>query len=160
MKKCYYEYISKGLQPIFGLRGWKGKRLCFYAPPVRFLVLSEMFCLFRYAWRMIWLLLAYCRHGAVSRVFVMMWRRADVMMCCLTSSRCIRSGVCCGVVPCAVSGLLCVAVCRCRAVLGSIAVPCAVPIHCRCRYAERSDARSVYSNAYSTPYKTDTTSLW
>ena len=41
------------------------------------------------------------------------------------------------------------AVCR---VWSPVCCRCRVPIHCRCRcrYAERSDARSVYSNAYST----------
>ena len=56
----------------------------------------------------------------------------------VTSSRCIRSGVCCGAVPCAVSGLLYVAVAVCRA------DTCWGPLRYRvpCRYIAVADTRS------------------
>jgi hypothetical protein len=144
LKKCYYKYITKGLYTFFGLHPPKGKRVWFYAPPVRFLDLSEMFCLFRYAWCMICLLLAYRWSCCAGRVFVMAWCRVNVMIWrCVTSSRCIRSGVVCGAVPCAViwsvpcavSGLLCAAVAVCRA------DTCWDPLRgrCRCRYITVAD---------------------
>ena len=48
LKKCYYEYISKGLHTTFGIGIWKGERFGFTPPPQCFSIFPKMICLFRY----------------------------------------------------------------------------------------------------------------
>jgi hypothetical protein len=190
LKKCCYKYIYKGLHPTFHIGIWKGKRFGFTPPPGRFSTLYETICLFlcacdtiwlfyvRYAWqcdtlRMVWLYVCcgvcvWCVRYVI-RCDTIRVHVYGMLASSVTSSRCIMSGVVLCRVPCASAGDvpwsgLCCVLCL---VSCALPLPCAdtLPLPIRvCMYTYydtiRGAQRSVYSNAYSTPYKTNTRLLW